>query len=114
MFAEEPWSRSYDDPAIDEFLSPKYFHVDNNLSLKAPFLGFVKFYQKVISPLNGTKCSFRPTCSEYAIQAINKHGPILGAIMGSARLLKDHSGDKNKHDPVEENDFWFDTMYSVQ
>lgn len=118
VVAEEPWSRSEKDPTTsDNITAARHTYIEPNLSLKYPFYAFIKFYQKAISPLNGPKCSFHPTCSEYGYQAIKKHGPVLGSIMGTARMLKDHQSEKypitlkngkiKNFDPIENNDFWF-------
>ncbi|BDR56189.1 membrane protein insertion efficiency factor YidD [Xylocopilactobacillus apis] len=51
-------------------------------------IAFVRFYQKFISPIFPPSCRFYPTCSSYMIVALKKHGPILGLIMGVARVLR--------------------------
>lgn len=52
----------------------------------------IRFYQVAISPvihlLPGSGCRYHPTCSEYAIIAIKKHGAIKGLIMGTCRILR--------------------------
>ncbi len=48
----------------------------------------LRFWQKVISPIDGPRCAFRPTCSEYARLAVRKYGIIKGTIMGSERLQR--------------------------
>ncbi|HHE46630.1 MAG TPA: membrane protein insertion efficiency factor YidD [Bacteroidetes bacterium] len=45
-------------------------------------------YQRFISPLFGARCRFYPTCSEYAMQALKKHGACRGAMLSAWRLLK--------------------------
>lgn len=51
-------------------------------------LGFIKFYQIVISPLIGPKCRFLPTCSEYSRQAFTKYGFSKGLYLSIKRILK--------------------------
>ena len=60
----------------------------------------IKFYQKWISPLNPPTCRFIPTCSNYAITAIEKYGVIKGGFLTIKRLLKCHPFHKIDYDPV--------------
>jgi putative membrane protein insertion efficiency factor len=89
-----------------------------NPILKIVFLKILKFYQRNISPLDGDKCSMYPTCSAYGVDALNKHGAVLGYVMTCDRLL--HEGEERNYvkkikkfgyeryyDPVSNNDFWF-------
>lgn len=48
----------------------------------------VRFYQKAISPMTGPHCKYHPTCSQYMIDALRMHGPLLGLLMGIARILR--------------------------
>ena len=48
----------------------------------------VRIYQTLISPLFPPSCRYYPTCSNYMIDALKKHGPILGLIMGISRIIK--------------------------
>ena len=48
----------------------------------------VKIYQKFISPMLGQNCRFHPTCSQYAIEALNVHGTVKGTYMAVKRILK--------------------------
>lgn len=63
-------------------------------------ISFVRFYQIVISPLLGPRCRYFPTCSEYAIQAINCHGVRKGCWLAIKRLLKCHPLSAGGYDPV--------------
>jgi putative membrane protein insertion efficiency factor len=60
----------------------------------------IRFYQLCISPLLGPSCRFTPTCSEYARQAILKHGPIRGLYLAIRRLLRCHPWGGSGYDPV--------------
>jgi len=61
----------------------------------------VRFYQKIISPMTPPTCRFRPTCSEYFIQAVRKRGPIVGTYLGIRRILRCHPYHPGGYDPVE-------------
>ncbi|WGN89495.1 membrane protein insertion efficiency factor YidD [Ligilactobacillus faecis] len=63
----------------------------------------VKFYQKAISPLFPPSCRYYPTCSTYMIQAVEKHGAVLGLLMGSARILRCNPFVRGGHDPVPDH-----------
>ena len=60
----------------------------------------IRFYQICISPLLGPSCRFTPTCSEYAKQAIMKHGPIKGLGLAIWRLLRCNPWGGSGYDPV--------------
>ena len=48
----------------------------------------IRFYQKNISPMKGTKCPYIPSCSQYGIEAIHKHGALKGSILAVWRILR--------------------------
>ena len=56
--------------------------------MKKILTGPIKFYQKHISPHTPPSCRFHPTCSTYALQAIEKHGTLKGGVMGGARIIR--------------------------
>lgn len=60
----------------------------------------VKFYQYAISPLTPSSCRYTPTCSEYSIQALKKHGPIKGLYLSIKRILKCNPWGGSGYDPV--------------
>lgn len=62
---------------------------------------FIKVYQICISPLFAPCCRFYPTCSEYAITAIRRYGPVKGTISGLARLFRCHPFNPGGYDPVK-------------
>lgn len=70
------------------------------MAMKKIFIGFIRGYQKFISPLFPPSCRYYPTCSNYAVQAIQKHGAIKGSIMGLTRILRCHPFIKGGYDPV--------------
>ena len=60
----------------------------------------IRFYQRFISPLTPPSCRFTPTCSEYARQAILKHGPIKGLALAIWRILRCNPWGGSGYDPV--------------
>lgn len=63
----------------------------------------VRIYQTLISPLFPPSCRYYPTCSSYMIDALKKHGPILGLIMGISRILRCNPFIRGGMDPVPDN-----------
>ncbi len=68
--------------------------------LGLPFIGMIKLYQWVISPMFGPKCRYTPTCSTYAIQALQKHGLIKGLWLAVKRISRCHPWGGSGWDPV--------------
>ena len=60
----------------------------------------IRFYRKFISPLTPPSCRFTPTCSQYAIEAITKHGPFKGTWLAVKRVLRCRPGGGSGYDPV--------------
>ena len=79
--------------------SPKWVAALKRLSA-IPFILLVRFYQLCISPLKPPTCRFTPTCSQYAIQALRKHGAIKGLYLTIRRLLRCHPWGGSGYDPV--------------
>ncbi len=65
-------------------------------------LGLVRGYQMLLSPLLPPSCRFHPSCSEYACQAISRHGAIRGVWLAACRLAKCHPFHPGGYDPVPE------------
>jgi len=63
----------------------------------------IKFYQAVLSPYLGSKCRYQPTCSHYAIEAIEEWGAWKGFWMGVKRIGRCHPWGGHGYDPVPEN-----------
>ena len=71
------------------------------LSLPALLLGLlIRVYQLALSPLFAGSCRYRPTCSEYARQAIARFGALKGSYLAAARLLRCHPWGGAGYDPV--------------
>jgi putative membrane protein insertion efficiency factor len=66
------------------------------------FILVIKFYKLSISPLLPNSCRFTPTCSQYAIQAINDHGVIKGLVFGVWRIVRCNPWGGHGFDPVPE------------
>ncbi len=64
------------------------------------FIKIVRFYQLVISPFFPPSCRYQPTCSEYALQALKRHGPFYGSWLALKRLLRCQPWGGHGHDPV--------------
>ena len=60
----------------------------------------VKLYQWILSPLLPDACRYTPTCSQYMIEAIKKHGPLKGSWLGLKRVARCHPWGGHGHDPV--------------
>lgn len=60
----------------------------------------VKFYRRFITPLTPPACRFTPTCSEYAVEALQKYGPIKGSWLAIRRVLRCRPGGGSGYDPV--------------
>lgn len=66
----------------------------------APFVGLVRLYQLCISPLTPAACRFTPTCSQYAVEALKKHGLIKGGWLTIKRIARCHPWGGSGYDPV--------------
>ena len=62
----------------------------------------IYFYQHFISPMLGPSCRFTPTCSQYAVEAIKKHGPFNGLYLSIRRILRCNPFHEGGYDPVPE------------
>jgi putative membrane protein insertion efficiency factor len=60
----------------------------------------IKLYQILISPILGPNCRYHPTCSQYSIEAINRHGPFKGTWLALKRISSCHPWGGSGHDPV--------------
>ena len=70
--------------------------------MKKVLIWAIRFYQKSISPYKGGSCCrFIPTCSEYALQAVEKYGAIRGSYKAIKRILKCHPFHKGGFDPLD-------------
>jgi hypothetical protein len=69
--------------------------------LETSLVVLVRAYQLCVSPFLGPCCRFYPSCSEYAIDAIRRHGPLRGSSLALLRLLRCHPLHPGGYDPVK-------------
>jgi putative membrane protein insertion efficiency factor len=88
--------------------------------IRLPAYAWIRIFQKFISPVDGSSCTYFPTCSAYGLHAIEKHGLFIGIPMAAERIMRDHRPDDparyplHEHrghfyywDPVDSNDDWW-------
>jgi putative membrane protein insertion efficiency factor len=68
--------------------------------LSALLRGLIRAYQLLLSPLLGPTCRYLPSCSDYAAQAIQRHGALAGLWLALRRLLRCHPWGGSGYDPV--------------
>ena len=68
--------------------------------MRSLLIGIIKLYQYLLSPFFGQNCRFHPTCSQYAVEAINEHGVFKGGYLSMRRILKCHPFNEGGLDPV--------------
>ncbi len=68
--------------------------------VKVLLMGIVRAYRFFLSPWLGSACRFTPTCSLYALQALEQHGAGAGSYLAARRLLRCHPACAGGHDPV--------------
>jgi putative membrane protein insertion efficiency factor len=64
------------------------------------FLAIIKAYKTLLSPILPPSCRYLPTCSDYAAQAIQKHGPFKGGWLAFKRIMRCHPWGGHGYDPV--------------
>lgn len=72
--------------------------------LKQIMIAMIKFYQKCISPIMPNVCRYKPSCSEYFIEALQIHGVWKGSRLGIKRILRCHPWGGFGYDPVPDGD----------
>ena len=63
-------------------------------------IAIVRFYRRCVSPLSSPKCRYFPTCSAYALEALEKYGASKGGLLALRRILRCHPFREGGHDPV--------------
>lgn len=69
-----------------------------------PLLLVVQIYRYAISPWLGPNCRYEPTCSVYAIEALQKHGAFRGSVLAAKRIGRCHPWGDSGYDPVPDNE----------
>lgn len=70
--------------------------------LKSAAMAAIRFYQRAISRYTQPHCNYVPTCSAYALEAIERHGFLKGLLLGAWRLLRCNPFSRGGYDPVPE------------
>ena len=68
--------------------------------MKKPVIAAIRFYQRKISPGLPPRCRYIPTCSEYALEAVEKYGAVKGGWLAARRIARCHPFHKGGYDPV--------------
>ena len=68
--------------------------------MKRALLKFFRFYQQQISPALPPRCRYIPTCSQYAVEAVEKYGAAKGGFLALKRFMRCHPFHKGGYDPV--------------
>jgi hypothetical protein len=68
--------------------------------VKAVLLALLRFYRYAISPMLGRNCRFVPSCSEYAVEAVQRHGAMKGGWLATRRVCRCHPFSGGGYDPV--------------
>lgn len=89
------YNRKEDEKLMNWF----YQNVIKN-GLKYMFILMIKFYRKFISPLKRPSCIYYPTCSTYALEALERFGFFKGSYLSLKRILRCHPFAKGGYDPV--------------
>ena len=63
-------------------------------------IGIIRAYQYLLSPWWGNHCRFTPTCSHYAVEALERHGALAGTWLAARRILRCHPWSEGGYDPV--------------
>jgi putative membrane protein insertion efficiency factor len=69
-------------------------------ALARPIAALVRAYRVAISPWLGVRCRFQPTCSEYTLEALDRHGAFRGTMLAARRIARCHPWGGSGYDPV--------------
>ena len=69
--------------------------------MKYLIVKFIQVYQIILSPISRPSCRFYPTCSQYAVEAIEKRGIVVGLLKGSWRVIRCNPFGGSGYDPVK-------------
>lgn len=68
--------------------------------MKQLLIALLRAYQYALSPMLGRSCRFFPSCSDYAVEAIGRHGALKGSYLAARRVLRCHPWHPGGYDPV--------------
>jgi putative membrane protein insertion efficiency factor len=68
--------------------------------MRRPLIGAVAFYRRFLSPLKPPCCRYLPTCSAYALEALERHGAVRGSWLAARRICRCHPWGGSGWDPV--------------
>ena len=68
--------------------------------LALPLIGLIRLYRLTLSPWLGRSCRFQPSCSRYAIEALERHGALRGSRLAATRIARCHPWGGSGYDPV--------------
>ena len=74
--------------------------MDRAQMVRRALIGLIRFYQVGISPWTPPSCRYAPTCSAYALEAVQRYGALRGGWMGLRRILRCHPWGGSGYDPV--------------
>ncbi|MCR5451709.1 MAG: membrane protein insertion efficiency factor YidD [Lachnospiraceae bacterium] len=73
--------------------------------MKKILIALINIYKKYISPYKGTKCPYFPSCSDYALEALERYGSVKGSFLAVWRILRCNPFSKGGADPVDDKIF---------
>ena len=73
--------------------------------MKKILIAFINLYKKYISPFKGTKCPYYPSCSDYAVEAVNRYGSFKESFIAFWRIIRCNPFSKGGVDPVSDRIF---------
>lgn len=68
--------------------------------MRALLIAPIRVYQRWVSPLLGPRCRFHPSCSSYAVEALQRHGALRGSFLAACRIVRCHPLNEGGFDPV--------------
>lgn len=81
--------------------------------LRSLLMAGVRQYRRYISPLSGPTCRYQPTCSQYALQALERHGSLLGGALALWRILRCNPWGGQGADPLPQDMNWGTFFYYI-
>ena len=101
VYSEEPWSYYLDHRPTAEVENPRSDDRQEYIKEQGS-LGsfFIQVYRDYLSPIDGSRCPYAPTCSRYGQESFQRHGYLKGSLMTADRLIRCHPQQReNRYDP---------------